>query len=54
MLGAIGGTALGAYPLGLSFDHFGSYRPALNTLLVVAVMICVIAFFVPRSQKHAV
>ena len=51
MFGAIGGTALGAYPLGLSFDHFGSYSPALNSLLLVAGTIAVLAFFVKRPQK---
>jgi MFS family permease len=50
--GTIGGTALGAYPLGLSVDHFGSYSPALNGLLVIAVVIGIIAPFVPRPQKR--
>jgi len=53
MFGAIGGTALGAYPLGLSFDLFGSYRPALNSLLAIALIIGILALFVPRPQKQA-
>lgn len=53
MFGAIGGTALGAYPLGLSYDHFGSYRPALNGLLAIAITIAILAFFIKRPQKQA-
>lgn len=49
--GTIGGTALGAYPLGLSYDHLGSYTPALNGLLVIAIVIGMLAFFVKRPQK---
>lgn len=52
MFGAIGGTALGAYPLGLSVDHFGSYSPALNGLLAIACAIALCAFFVKRPQKQ--
>ncbi len=51
MFGAIGGTALGAYPLGFSFDHLGSYRPALNALLAIALTMMVIALFVKRPTK---
>ncbi|HRW04866.1 MAG TPA: MFS transporter [Caldilineaceae bacterium] len=51
MFGAIGGTALGAYPLGLSYDYFGSYRPALNSLLLIAITIGIVALFVPRPRK---
>ncbi|MEZ4677825.1 MAG: MFS transporter [Caldilineaceae bacterium] len=54
MFGAIGGTALGAYPLGLSIDHFGSYGPALNGLLTLALCIAVGALFVTRPQKRRV
>jgi hypothetical protein len=54
MFGAIGGTALGAYPLGLSIDRWGSYGPALNGLLVIALSIGTIALFVQRPQKRGV
>jgi predicted MFS family arabinose efflux permease len=51
MLGVIGATALGPYPLGLSFDYFGSYGPILSGLLVLPLGISVLIFFVKRPQK---
>jgi MFS family permease len=53
MLGVIGATALGPYPLGLSFDYFGSYGPVLTGLLVLPLGISVLALFVKRPQKPA-
>jgi MFS family permease len=51
MLGVIGATALGPYPLGLSFDYFGSYGPILTGLLILPLGISVMVFFVKRPQK---
>lgn len=51
MLGVIGATALGPYPLGLSYDALGSYGYALNGLLVLPVAIGIVAFFIKRPQK---
>jgi MFS family permease len=51
MFGTIGGTALGAYPLGLSKDHWGSFDPALDALLVLTVIIAVAALFVQKPNK---
>lgn len=48
MFGTIGGTALGAYPLGWSVDHWGSYDPMLDILLVLTVVISLIVLFVRR------
>ncbi|HMQ54692.1 MAG TPA: MFS transporter [Anaerolineae bacterium] len=51
MLGVIGATALGPYPLGLSYDALGSYSYALNGLLVLPVAIGIVALFINRPQK---
>ena len=48
MFGTIGGTALGAYPLGWSVDHWGSYDPMLDVLVVLTITIAVIVLFVKR------
>lgn len=50
-LGATGGTALGAFPLGLSMDLLGSYGPALDGLIVITLIIGVIVWFTKRPQK---
>lgn len=51
MIGMLGGTALGPYPLGLSADVLGSYSPALTGLLALPLIIGVLTPFVKRPQK---
>lgn len=53
MLGTVGGTALGAYPLGLSYDLAGSYGPALTTLLALPAAIAFMAFSIKRPARQA-
>ncbi len=53
MLGIIGATSLGPYPLGLSLDTFGSYAPVLLSLLALPLAIAVLALFVQRPEKPA-
>jgi len=50
-LGATGGTALGAFPLGLSMDLLGSYGPALDGLIVITIIIGAIVWFTKQPQK---
>ncbi len=52
MIGTLGGTAFGAYPLGVSFDLFGSYNPALLALIVAPITIAVIALLAERPRKE--
>jgi hypothetical protein len=52
MIGTLGGTALGPYPLGLSLDYLGSYVPVLLGLIVLAGGIMVSTFFIQRPVKH--
>lgn len=52
MLGATSGTALGAFPLGLSMDLLGSYTPALNGFIILTLLIACIAPFTKRPQKN--
>lgn len=51
MIGSVGGTALGAYPLGLSLDYFNSYSPALIPLSILAVGICFSTVFINRPVR---
>jgi MFS family permease len=51
MIGVLGGTAFGAYPMGLSLDYTGSYSPALNSFLMLPIVIAAITFFVKRPEK---
>lgn len=53
MIGVVGGTALGPYPLGLSLDILGSYTPALLGLLVLPIGIGVAALWIKRPVKRA-
>lgn len=53
MIGVIGGTALGPYPLGLSLDKLGSYSPVLTGLLVLPLGIGLMALFIKRPEKKA-
>ncbi|MFN8443362.1 MAG: MFS transporter [Caldilineaceae bacterium] len=48
MFGTIGGTALGAYPLGWSVDRWGSYDPMLDILVALTLVIALILLFVKR------
>jgi MFS family permease len=51
MIGVVGGTALGPYPLGLSLDTLGSYAPALTGLLVLPVGIGLAALLIKRPER---
>lgn len=51
MIGSIGGTALGPYPLGFSLDYLGSYTPILTGLLLLPVGIGITTFFINRPEK---
>lgn len=51
MIGVIGATALGPYTLGFSYDYFGGYTPALNSLFALPVAIAVVTFFINRPEK---
>lgn len=53
MLGVVGGTALGAYPLGLSLDYLGSYAPALTALVSLPIASGLIVLFVKRPEKKS-
>lgn len=53
MIGVVGGTALGPYPLGLSLDLLGSYAPAMLGLLVFPVGIGVAALLIKRPVRRA-
>lgn len=53
MLGLLGGTALGAYPLGLSYDLTGSYRTALTVLMVLPTAIFIASFWIKRPSPSA-
>jgi predicted MFS family arabinose efflux permease len=48
MIGTVGGAALGAYPLGLSYDLTGNYGAALTMLLVLPAAIALLSFFIKR------
>jgi hypothetical protein len=51
-LGATGGTALGAFPLGLSKDFLGSYAPALDLFIVITLLMACIVWVTKRPQKQ--
>lgn len=53
MIGVVGGTALGPYPLGLSMDTFGSYAPAMTALLIFPVGIGLAALLIKRPEKQS-
>lgn len=54
MIGVVGGTALGPYPLGLSLDYLNSYTPALTGLLILPLGIGLIALLLKRPTKQTV
>ncbi|HRJ43047.1 MAG: MFS transporter [Caldilineaceae bacterium] len=53
MMGTMGGTALGPYPLGLSYDFLGSYVPALWSFIGLLGAMALILVFLhpPRKGK---
>lgn len=53
MIGVVGGTALGPYPLGLSLDYLGSYAPVMTGLLVLPIGIGLAALLIKRPAKSA-
>jgi hypothetical protein len=52
MIGTVGGTALGAFILGLSYDLTGSYSDALNLLLTLPLLIAIASFLVKRPPAR--
>ena len=52
MVGTVGGTALGALPLGLSYDLTGGYTPALTVFLLLPLGISALMIFVRRPQRR--
>lgn len=48
MIGTVGGTALGTYVLGLSYDLTGTYDTTLYTLLALPILIAIASFVVKR------
>jgi MFS family permease len=52
MIGVVGGTALGPYPLGLSLDYLGSYTPVMLGLLVLPIGIGLAALLIKRPVKR--
>jgi MFS family permease len=52
MVGTVGGTALGALPLGLSFDLTGGYSAALTVFMVLPLGISALMIFVRRPQRR--
>ena len=48
MIGTVGGTALGTYVLGLSYDLTGTYDTTLYTLLALPMLIAIASFIVKR------
>ena len=52
MIGTVGGTALGAYVLGLSYDFTGGYAVALCTLLALPIAITIASFIIKRPPTR--
>lgn len=52
MFSVIGATALGPYPMGLSYDYLNSYTPGLLVLIIVPITIGVVAPMVPRPARE--
>jgi predicted MFS family arabinose efflux permease len=52
MIGTVGGTALGAFILGLGYDLTGDYTAALNLLLTLPVLITIASFIVKRPPTR--
>ncbi len=53
MLGLLSGTALGAYPLGLSYDLTGGYQTALTLLMVLPVLIIIASIWIKPPAAAA-
>lgn len=51
MMGTMGGTALGPYPLALSYDHLGGYGPALWFFFVLLAAMAVVLLFLRPPKK---
>jgi len=51
MVGTVGGTALGALPLGICYDMTGSYTPALMAFAVLPLAISALMIFVKRPSR---
>lgn len=51
MLGTLGGTAFGAYPLGLSHDYLGSFNPAIIAMMTLPLATAVMALWARRPEK---
>lgn len=51
MLGTLGGTAFGAYPLGLSHDYLGSFNPAIIAMMALPLATAVMALWARRPEK---
>ncbi|MBI3957435.1 MAG: MFS transporter [Chloroflexi bacterium] len=53
MMGTMGGTALGPYPLGLSFDYLDSYTPALLLFIaLLGAMAVILSFLRPPKRGY--
>jgi MFS family permease len=52
MLGLVGASAFGPYPLGLSLDYLGSYAPVLTGLLILPVSIGFASLLIKRPEKR--
>jgi len=51
MIGSLGATALGAFPLGLSYDRLGSFNPALTAIMLLPLILAAIALLIRRPEK---
>jgi MFS family permease len=52
MLGLVGASAFGPYPLGLSLDYLGSYDPVLTGLMILPVSIGFASLLIKRPEKR--
>ncbi|MCB0129263.1 MAG: MFS transporter [Caldilineaceae bacterium] len=52
MIGTLGGTAFGAYPLALSYDLLNSYTPALMAFLLLPLALAAVALMARRPEKR--
>lgn len=51
MVGTMAGTAIGAYPLGLSIDFLGSYGPALGLYMGLLALMCAAVLLTGPPQR---
>ncbi len=52
MIGTVGGTVLGAFPLGLSYDLTGNYAAALLPLAVLPLIVAVSTLWIKRPTAR--